>query len=800
MPPGMRRRAGAKRQGGAHGEIVAAVEIIANGLIAHPANKPLRIRVLTGEVTPSELSDAAQRIALGMAVLHAAERRGLHNDSLRTAINDRVQSCIRPESWQRLRVALESLEALGLISQGRAIVDCDLEDEELLAAKQVMLGKDSESANQQVVANALWIGEMHERLLETNAVINRLETKPLARFSLQSARKSRRRKSGSFYTPEGLVKHLLDVTLKPAIDDVVREVDASDAARMILRLRVCDPSCGTGHFLVAAARMLAERLAEIRGDESTQAMREVIENCVFGVDLNPLAAEICRSMLWLETSDRRFDPRLLRGHIKCGHALLGAPTASARESEMTAEKDDADAWCDRHRRGMPADSAVVGPGYFHWHLEFPDVFLRPSPGFDVVIGNPPFLNQLETDTAIERSHAAIMRARSNGVMRGYADVASAFLLLATDITRAGGRISLVQPQSLLAARDSDAIRKAVLARASLQSIWVANERMFDAHVFTCAPMLQRDGAQCSRLARHVGSQFELLPSVTIEMKSLAAEETWAALVADASGIPQFSIPNTQIVGHVATATADFRDQYYGLDQCLTEDASLTPSHRCNHAFPPLVTTGLIDLAFNAWRTRPTRVLKREWLMPRINRAALERDPDLTTWLHARLVPKIVLATQTRIIELFVDEAGEFVPSVPLITIIVQDPARLWHVAAALASPVCTAIALRRFGGTAMTIDAIKLSARQVLQLPVPAPSVKWDAAADTLRDAHVNELDATTRREKLARMADLMIEAYDVPHPQRGELLDWWVERAEPRTKGRAQQVDSSRKRRSKRR
>src|SRR5690349_11969519 len=107
--PGVRGKPGAKRQDAPKGGIVAAVEIIANGLLAHPANRSLRQRVNAGELTPSNLSDACQRIALGMAVLHAAERRGLHDVIFRSADRDGLSTSIGPLSERTLFIGLESL-------------------------------------------------------------------------------------------------------------------------------------------------------------------------------------------------------------------------------------------------------------------------------------------------------------------------------------------------------------------------------------------------------------------------------------------------------------------------------------------------------------------------------------------------------------------------------------------------------------------------------------------------------------------------------------------------------------------
>jgi len=99
-------------------------------------------------------------------------------------------------------------------------------------------------------------------------------------------------------------------------------------------LKVCDPACGSGHFLIAAAHRIAKRLAAVRtGDEEPapealrQALRDVIGRCIFGVDINLMAVELCKINLWLESLEPGKPLSFLDHHIQCGNSLLGATPA-----------------------------------------------------------------------------------------------------------------------------------------------------------------------------------------------------------------------------------------------------------------------------------------------------------------------------------------------------------------------------------------------------------------------------------------------------------------------------------------
>ncbi|MFD2577454.1 DNA methyltransferase [Novosphingobium colocasiae] len=126
-------------------------------------------------------------------------------------------------------------------------------------------------------------------------------------FTLDSGAKGNDRKtSGSYYTPDSLVETLLDSSLAPVLDKAEANADTpEDKVAAILDLKVIDPACGSGHFLLGAARRMADRVAKLRnedaGKEETQAaLRDVVSRCIHGVDRNPMAVELAKVALWIE--------------------------------------------------------------------------------------------------------------------------------------------------------------------------------------------------------------------------------------------------------------------------------------------------------------------------------------------------------------------------------------------------------------------------------------------------------------------------------------------------------------------
>ncbi|WP_082176475.1 Eco57I restriction-modification methylase domain-containing protein [Pseudaestuariivita atlantica] len=138
---------------------------------------------------------------------------------------------------------------------------------------------------------------------------------------------NQRKTTGSYYTPDSLVQALLDTALDPVLDKT--ETEADDPGKALLKLSVIDPACGSGHFLLAAARRIATRLARIRAEgtpslaDFRHALRDVARCCIHGVDRNPMAVELTKVALWIETVDPGLPLGFFDAQIRCGDALLG---------------------------------------------------------------------------------------------------------------------------------------------------------------------------------------------------------------------------------------------------------------------------------------------------------------------------------------------------------------------------------------------------------------------------------------------------------------------------------------------
>jgi hypothetical protein len=179
------------------------------------------------------------------------------------------------------------------------------------------------------------LGSVYESLLELQPQLGD-DGRTLVFASDAVEQKGNQRKTtGSYYTPDSLVQALLDTALDPVLDRT--EVEAADPAKALLKLSVIDPACGSGHFLLAAARRIASRLARIRADgtpslaDFRHALRDVGRCCVHGVDRNPMAVELTKVALWIETVDPGLPLGYFDAQIRCGDSLLGVFDLKALE-------------------------------------------------------------------------------------------------------------------------------------------------------------------------------------------------------------------------------------------------------------------------------------------------------------------------------------------------------------------------------------------------------------------------------------------------------------------------------------
>ncbi|MFZ1988492.1 MAG: N-6 DNA methylase, partial [Alphaproteobacteria bacterium] len=334
---------------------------LGQGFIENPANGELRQALTSGALSGHAYFEQLLRVVYRLIFLFCAEDRGLLHPPNAPEQARKVyaegysvarlrERSMRRTAWDRHTDAWDGLKAtfraltrgqdrLGLPALGGLFAngvvsnleDARIENRRLLAAIWRLAWLRPEG---QPLTRVNWrdmeteeLGSVYESLLELTPRAS-ADSRSFDFAEGDETRGNERKKSGSYYTPDGLVKHLLDSTLDPVLNDAEAR-NVNDPSSEILKLSIVDPACGSGHFLLGAARRAAARIAKQRSpgapsqEEFQHALREVVSHCIYGVDRNPMAVELCKVALWIEALDPGKPLTFLDSHIRCGDSLIG---------------------------------------------------------------------------------------------------------------------------------------------------------------------------------------------------------------------------------------------------------------------------------------------------------------------------------------------------------------------------------------------------------------------------------------------------------------------------------------------
>lgn len=339
--------------------VEAAISALGSGFLGHPANGELRDALRGGVLDKQDYYRELLRLVYRLLFLFTAEDRGLlldpgadeptqrrYLDYYSTArlrrLAERRKGSRHADLWAGMRVILGALGSdtgapgLGLPPLGGFLFSGDacprldpaeLANRDLLDVVRALATIEDGRVRRSVDYRNLGaeeLGGVYESLLELHPALDA----NAGTFALTTAGGHERKTTGSYYTPTSLINVLLDSALDPVLAEAAAQPDPESA---ILKLKVVDPAAGSGHFLVAAAHRIAKRLAAVRTGEEEPAptavrtaLRDVIGHCIYAVDVNPMAVELCKVGFWLEAIEPGKPLSFLDAHVRCGNSLIGS--------------------------------------------------------------------------------------------------------------------------------------------------------------------------------------------------------------------------------------------------------------------------------------------------------------------------------------------------------------------------------------------------------------------------------------------------------------------------------------------
>ncbi len=390
------QQAGVTVRGKLRYQVAEALRALGTGFLSHPANGALRSALQTAEggynrqaffeellrlvyrliflatvedrrdrgtgerlvFTPDADDDAKARYLAGYSMTWLRER------AVRRSQHDR-----HADLWQALTITFGALArgepALGLPALG-GLFEADqcpkldtaqLDNRHLLAAVFQLGWFRADGGLSRVNYRDMGpeeMGSVYESLLELVPDLQGLASPVTARLAFvgddetdASTKGNTRKLTGSYYTPDSLVQELIKSALEPVIAQTVK-ANPERPVEALLSLTICDPACGSGHFLLSAARRLADEVAlhraavEREGGAPTpadyrHALRDVVSRCIYGVDKNPMAIQLAKTALWLEAYSPDRPLSFVDHHLRVGDALLGVLDPAVLESGIPDE-------------------------------------------------------------------------------------------------------------------------------------------------------------------------------------------------------------------------------------------------------------------------------------------------------------------------------------------------------------------------------------------------------------------------------------------------------------------------------
>ncbi len=465
----------------------------------------------------------------------------------------------------------------------------------------------------------------------------------------QAPQISKRKQDGVFYTPQYITKYIVENTVGRLCAEKKRELHIdeteyfSDQRRQmqtrkrlldqltayrewLLQMTILDPACGSGAFLNAALQFLMtehklidEMEAKITGSaiEFQGVENSILENNLFGVDINEESVEIAQLALWLRTAKPHRKLSTLNQNIKCGNSLI-------------------------------SDPAVAGDKAFDWKKEFPQVFEKG--GFDVVIGNPPYVNAMEIKKSYT-SEAFNYIKKNYKTAKGTVDLYIYFFEKGLSLLKKDGVLAFITPNRYLSASYGAALRNFILERYSFyQLIDYSDKRVFeDASTYPVITMLQNSWnnpyVMCGKFDEQTHDLIcKYYPSNQLD---ILEESILGFLLNDKLLITQKVISEgnpLSVVGEInATSTAKEADDYTPL---ISES---------NNGYK-LVNTGTIDPYFTTWGYRTLTKQGKQYLTPYLPKS----DARISSNRHFLYSsPKIIISKIGLRCEAFYDINGEY---------------------------------------------------------------------------------------------------------------------------------------------
>ncbi len=485
-----------------------------------------------------------------------------------------------------------------------------------------------------------------------------------------------RKDTGSYYTPSYIVDYIVANVLGPLCEN--------KTAKEILTLKVCDPAMGSGHFLIGAIKYLEEKVLdaiykeEKNPDIEREDIRwEILHNCIFGVDLNPLAVELAKFSLWMYTVSKKQELEPLSDQLIAADSLL----------EQKRIKS-------------------------HFNLR---------DGFDGIVGNPPYVNTFLLERILTKNPTYKEDIKANLVSaKGAFDICSLFVEVARKIGPKA-RIGYILPNKLVAVDSAKGMREFIKDDPStfLESVDdVSNVPIFeDAAVYPIVLCLGGKQPETVSVRKHQVKFDSELEWAEKEFPTDSGDKYLANLL-DESGVGSYeSVLLGKELEIVSAATVD--EAYKAIKPNIT---SKKPRTGVKFA----VSGNFISFGCT-WEDQKVQYLKTSYLKPYLD---LSSSKIIDKRKQQYTKNKLIIPNMTQMLRAYFDK-GEIAPGIST-TMILGKRDDLKAVAAYINSKIATKVYAGMFESLHLNGGALRVGTPQLEQMPIPTPVLKEGKTKESL--------------------------------------------------------------------
>lgn len=391
----------------------------------------------------------------------------------------------------------------------------------------------------------------------------------------ESKQKSKRKAQGIYYTPTYIVDYIVRNTLGEKLKACSKPEEA-------LKIRVLDPACGSGSFLIRAydefkswytsyVKKNGEKQhtlnQELKG--TTEFMDKVLENCIYGVDLDPKAVEIAQLNLLLKSAEGKHKLPTLNHTVQCGNSLIDDP-------------------------------AVAGERAFKWEEKVPEVFK--DGGFDVVVGNPPYVYSREF---IEQQEKDWFKLKYQSY-EYQSDLYILFIERGLNLLKSKGELGYITPNSFFGNIRTINIRKIILDRCQIENVIYTQKDTFgNVNVETVVFILNKEKARAKTRVYEYAENEKLIDLFEVDQTNFKEENRFRFNF-------RFDTSVSKIIDKIKSRTENLQtffditrgvnayDKYRGQSQAIIDSRAYHSDHKKDGTFVPEMKGKNVERYAIAW--------------------------------------------------------------------------------------------------------------------------------------------------------------------------------------------------------